>query len=316
MFVAVRAPVPYSLLMLPEPLPHLDTFLLAAELNSFTGAARTLKITQAAVSQRVQTLEQVLGVPLFLRQGGRVALTEAGRQLYPFAQQILDLHQKARQKVTGMTLPLVGELSLAASSIPGDHLLPALLSAFRKKHPHIQVRATVSNSHEVLGQLEHGQASLGLVGAKVDSAHIRSRPFAEDSLALIVPGQHPWSKRRSVTVAELGTQPLILREAGSGSRASFEQALASAGKSLREMQVALELGSNEAIKKAVQGGLGAAILSTRGVQKELKSGKLRALDVKGLPLKREMLVVWDERRALSIPAQLFLDLLQPGKHLP
>jgi DNA-binding transcriptional LysR family regulator len=299
--------------MPPEPLPHLDTFLLAAELNSFTGAARLLKITQAAVSQRMQALEQALGVPLFLRQGGRVALTEAGRQLHPFAQSILALHQKAREKVSGMTLPLVGELNLAASSIPGEHFLPALLSAFRKKHPHIQVRATVSNSKEVLGQLEHGQAALGLVGTKVDSSHIRSRPFAEDSLALIVPAHHPWSKRRSVTVAELGTQPLILREAGSGSRASFEQALASAGKSLREIQVALELGSNEAIKKAVQGGLGAAILSTRGVARELKTGKLHAIDVKGVPLKREMFVAWDERRALSIPAQLFLDLLRPGE---
>jgi len=296
--------------MPPEPLPHLDTFLLAAEFNSFTAAARALKITQAAVSQRVQALEQAVGVSLFQRHGGRVGLTEAGRQLYPFAQRILDLHQKARQKVTGMTLPLAGELSLAASSIPGEHFLPALLAAFHKKHPHIQVRATVTNSREVLRELEHGQAALGLVGTHVESTHLHSRGFAEDTLALIVPAQHPWSKRRNVTVEDLGTQPLILREAGSGSRASLEQALAGAGKSLREMQVALELGSNEAIKKAVQRGLGVAIISTRGVEKELRAGKLHALDIKGLPLKREMLVVWNERRALSIPAQLFLDLLQ------
>jgi DNA-binding transcriptional LysR family regulator len=301
--------------MPPEQLPHLDTFLIAAELNSFTAAARLLTITQAAVSQRVHALEQSLGVPLFHREGGRVALTEAGRQLYPFAQQILDLHQKARQKVTGMKVPLAGELSLAASSIPGEHFLPALLSAFRKQYPHIQVRATVTNSQEVLRQLELGQAALGLVGMKVDRPHLQSRGFAEDSLALIVPAGHPWSKRRTVTSDELSKQPLIVREAGSGSRASLEQALAGAGKSLRDLQVTLELGSNEAIKHAVERRLGVAIISTRAVQKEIRGGKLRPLQIKGLPLTRDMFVVWNERRALPIPAQLFLDLLegQPGR---
>jgi DNA-binding transcriptional LysR family regulator len=295
--------------MLPEQLPHLDTFMIAAEQNSFTAAARSLKITQAAVSQRLQALEQALGAALFHRQGGRVSLTEAGRQLYPFSQRILELHQEARQKVTGMKQPLAGELSLAASSIPGEHFLPALLSAFRKQYPHIQVRATVTNSQEVLGQLEHGQAALGLVGVRVDRPHVQSRGFAEDTLALIVPASHTWSKRRSVTVADLSKQPLILREAGSGSRASLEQALTGAGKSLRDLHVALELGSNEAIKKAVEGGLGVAILSTRAAKKEIQSGKLHPVQVKGLSLTREMYVVWNERRALSIPAQLFLDIL-------
>jgi DNA-binding transcriptional LysR family regulator len=300
--------------MPPEQLPHLDTFVIAAELNSFTAAARALTITQAAVSQRVQGLEQGLGVSLFNRQGGRVVLTEAGRELYPFAQRILELHQQARQKVTGTKLPLAGELSLAASSIPGEHLLPALLSAFRKQYPHIQVRATVTNSQEVLGQLEHGQAALGLIGVKVDRPHVQSRGFAEDTLALIVPAAHAWSKRRSVTIGDLGKQPLILREAGSGSRASLEQALAGAGKSLRDLHVALELGSNEAIKKAVEGGLGVAIVSTRSAKKEIQSGKLHTLSVKGLALTREMYVVWNERRALPIPAQLFLDIVERRRH--
>src|SRR6516225_8763082 len=132
-----------------EQLPHLETFLHAAELGSFTAAARALKLTQAAVSQRIQALEQDLGVPLFYRQGGKAALTEAGQVLYP----------EARQKVTGKKLPLAGELTLAASSIAGEYLLPGLLSAFRKRHPHIQVRATVTDSQKVEDQVEHGQAN-------------------------------------------------------------------------------------------------------------------------------------------------------------
>src|SRR5207245_1254079 len=105
----------------------LETFAKAAELSSFTAAAQALGLTQAAVSQRVQALEQALGVPLFDRRGGRVLLTEAGHRLYPYVQRIFALHQEACQEVTCRKAPLVGELSLAASSIPGEHLLPDLL---------------------------------------------------------------------------------------------------------------------------------------------------------------------------------------------
>lgn len=296
-----------------EQLPHLETFLQAAELGSFTAAARALKLTQAAVSQRVQALEQDLGVPLFYRQGGKASLTEAGQALYPEAQRILELHREARQKITGKKLPLAGELTLAASSIPGEYLLPSLLSAFRKKHPHIQVRATVTDSQEVEEQVEHGHANLGLVGKRCDNSHFESRCFASDTLALIVPGKHAWSQRKRVDLDELAGQPLILREPGSGSRWCLEQALSQAGKSLRDLNIGLELGSNEGIKEAVDQGLGVAILSTLAVKKELQTGRLQALQIKGLPLERDMYVIWDKRRALSIPARLFIDLLESSK---
>src|SRR5262249_39405376 len=111
-------------------LPHLETFAKAAELSNFTAAARTLRLTQASVSQRVQALEKTLGTPLFWRKGGRVLLTEAGQRLYDYAQRILDLHKQARVEGTGQDLPTGGELALAASSIPGEYLLPALLAQF------------------------------------------------------------------------------------------------------------------------------------------------------------------------------------------
>src|SRR5262245_24750135 len=111
-------------------LPYLETFAKAAEWSSFTGAARMLRLTQAAVSQRVQALERPLATPSFKRQGGRVLLTEAGQKLYEYAQRILDLHRQARREITGRDAPIGGELTLAASSIPGEHLLPALLSLF------------------------------------------------------------------------------------------------------------------------------------------------------------------------------------------
>jgi DNA-binding transcriptional LysR family regulator len=299
--------------MAAEQLPYLETFARAAELGSFTAAGQELGLTQAAVRQRVHALEQALGVALFQRQGGRVVLTEAGRRLHPYARGILDLNREAREQVTGRPEPLKGELILAASSVPGEHLLPELLLAFRERHPHVQVRAAVADSRVVLAQVEQGQAHLGLVGRKGDSPHLEYRRFTCDTMALVVPPGHPWAARGQVPLEELCRQPLVLREAGSGSRWCLEQALARAGKSLADLHVTLELGSNEAIKEAVLRGLGLAVLSSRVVAREVRAAQLSALSVEGLPLEREMFVVRDRRRALPIPARLFLDLLDaPG----
>ena len=297
-----------------EQLPHLETFGKAAELSSFTAAARALGLTQAAVSQRIQALEQVLKSHLFDRQRRHVLLTDAGHCLYAYAQRILSLNREAIQDITGRVTPIAGELTLAASSVPGEHLLPELLATFQELHPHIQVRASVTDSKNVLNQVEHGQVHLGLVGDKRDGAHLGFRGFARDTLVLIVPAKHVWANKKRVTLAQFAQEPLIVREAGSGSRSCLEQALVQAGKSLHDLRVTLELGSNEAIKEAVQRGMGIAVLSERTIEKEVQAGTLRALPINGLDLSREMFVTLDKRRVLPIPARLFLDVLSPSQN--
>jgi DNA-binding transcriptional LysR family regulator len=287
-------------------LPHLETFSKAAELSNFTSAAKALSLTQASVSQRVQTLEKLLGAPLFKRQGGRVLLTAAGQKLYDYAQRILDLHRQARQEITGHESPAAGELILAASSIPGEHLLPALLQLFGEKHPHIRIRATVGDSMGVMTQVERGEVSLGLVGRKTESPHLDFRYLASDRMVLVAPLGHVLGRQKKVSVKQLAHHPFILREVGSGLRHCFEKSLDKAGLSLADLRIALELGSNEAIKEAVLRGVGVAILSTYAVQKELRAGQLHALEVKDLHCDRDMYVVLDRRRVLPLPARLFL----------
>lgn len=297
--------------MTTDPIPHLETFARAAELSSFTGAAQALGLTQAAVSQRIHALEKDLGTALFRRQGGHVLLSEAGQRLYTFAQQILLLHQEARAAVTGEKPATVGELTLAASSVPGEHYLPGLLAAFREKYPHIQVRAAVIDSSAVLQQVEQGQVNLGLVGGKNDSDHLTFRAFARDRLLLVVPPGHAWARRKRVSLDEFCRQPLVLREPGSGSRWCLERALVQAGKSAKHLSIALELGSNEGIKSAVERGVGVAVLSEQAVARELEAGELHGITVTGLNLERDMFLVWDRRRAMPIPARLFLDSVGP-----
>jgi len=291
-------------------LPYLETFSKAAELSSFTAAARVLGLTQAAVSQRVQTLEKALGRPLFRRQAGRVLLTGAGQKLYELAQQILALHRRARAEIAGQSAAVAGELLLAASSIPGEYLLPELVSKFGRMHPHVRVRATVADSLAVLTQVERGQAHLGLVGRKTNQSHLEFRHLASDRLVVVVPLGHELARRKRVSLKQLAGLPLVLREAGSGLRHFFEDLLGRAGRSLSDFPVALELGSNEAIKEAVRRGSGVAVLSVYAVHKEVKARHLRALEISDLSAERELFIVQDRRRVLPLPARLFLDFVQ------
>jgi len=262
------------------------------------------------VSQRIQALEKSLGVSLFRRKGGRIFLTDAGKRLHEYAQRIFALHRDARQEIAGQKFPIAGELLLGASTIPGEHFLPAILSIFHQRYPDIEVRANISDSMGVIDQVERGQVNLGLVGRKTDSPHLEFRHFANDRMLLVVPPMHVWSKRKQVSLKQLCKQPLILREAGSGLRHCFEKELGRLDKSLRDLRIALELGSNEAIKEAVMRGIGVAVLSSYAVQKEVKTGQLHGLKVIDLHCDREMFLVQDQRRVVPAPALIFRTFLE------
>src|SRR5438270_3209814 len=156
----------------PGELPHLTTFVRAAEQGSFTAAAADLGVSQAAVSQRMARLEQQLRVSLFDRRAGKIALTEAGQRLYEYSRRILDLHEEARQALGGVHPPVSGDLPMAASSVPGECFLPALLPAFQERFPQVHVRATVSDSGSVLKDIERGRATVGLAGQKTDNPRL------------------------------------------------------------------------------------------------------------------------------------------------
>lgn len=286
-------------------LPHLDTFARAAELCSFTGAGRELGMTQAAVSQRMHALEKRVRVALFDRQGGGVLLTDAGRTLYEYAQKILALHHEAQAKLAGQAPVDRGLLLLGASTVPGEHLLPKLLGEFHRAYPEIQVKVEIGDSVDVLERVEKGQVNLGVVGRKSDSPHLEFRHFATDRMVLVVPKTHAWATKKKVPLEQLCREPIVLREPGSGMRHSFERALTRANKGLGDLQIALELGSNEAIKRAVLSGAGVAMLSRHAVEEELESGKLHEVGVEDLQCDREMFLVWDKRRVAAAPARIF-----------
>jgi DNA-binding transcriptional LysR family regulator len=158
--------------------------------------------------------------------------------------------------------------------------------------------------------LDRGEVSVGLVGRKPDDANLEARHLADDRMTLVVPPGHALTRRKPVPLDRLADHPLVLREAGSGLRHSFEAALARAGRSLADLRVALELGSNEAIQGAVLRGVGVAVLSALAVRKEVATGRLVAMEIDGLRCEREIFLVTDRRRVLATPARLFVSLVE------
>ena len=295
--------------MTSDPLPHLETFTEAAERGTFSAAGRHLRITQAAVSQRIHQLETTVGTPLFRRTAKGVSLTEAGHKLHSYALKIVELTVAAREAISGEHRSVQGNLQLAASSIPGEYHLPERLAAFRSRYPSVQVQMSISDTGAVIREVERGPCQLGFVGGPGGSRNLVFQKFTTDELTLVVPPHHPWCRRRQVSPAELARQPLVQREAESGSRRCLERAMERVGIISGKLNVALELGSNEAIKSAVQAGLGVAVLSRKAVQNDLDGGKLFAVPVKDFPLVRDLYVVRDRRRVVPTPAQLFLEMI-------
>jgi DNA-binding transcriptional LysR family regulator len=297
-------------------LPHLATFTRAAERGSFTDAAADLGVTQAAVSQRVAALEKELRVSLFNRRASRITLTEAGERLYDLARKVLDLHVEARDNLTGYHSSIAGDVSIAASSVPAECYLSALLAAFCEKFPEVHVRASVGDSASVIKEVAKGPASLGLVGQKAENPVLEAEPIGTDTLVLILAPGHPMAGRRSISLAALAREPLIIREHGSGTRCALRKGLERAGATLDEMTISLEMGSNAAIKDAVKRGLGASFVSRSTVERELSAGELVSVQVRGLLLTRYLYVVYHRRRPLSSPALAFLRFLKANPLKP
>lgn len=275
-----------------------------------TAAATDLGITQAALSQRIATLENVLRVSLFKRGAGRTTLTDSGQRLYEFARRILDLHEEARKSVGGVSRSISGDLPIAASSVPGESYLSALLSAFRERFPEVHVRASIGDSRSVMRDVVKGDVTLGLVGQKAGKPTLESEVIGTDTLVLVLAPTHPLAGRTSISLKALAEVPLIIREPGSGTRCALSKGLEQAGSSLDTMSISLEMGSNGAIKDAVKRGLGVSFVSSSTVDRELCSGELVALQVRGLVLTRSLYAVYHRRRPLSPPAAAFLHFLK------
>jgi DNA-binding transcriptional LysR family regulator len=286
-------------------LHHLRVFLAVAEAGSISAGAARLFISQPAVTREIRELEASIGLTLFDRQPRGVSLTEGGERLRQYAQRIFSLEQAAERDLRSFASLAGGELRLGASATLGTYLLPTLINRFRASYPDIFVELLVSNTQVVTDQLDDASISLGFVEGPFEQASYAHRLLARDALLPVVGPSHALARRSALLAADLEGHALYMREPGSGARASIEQAYAEHG---LELRARMSIGSTEALKHLIAGGLGIAWLSERVVDSELASGQLVRLDVRDLHIVRDLHVLWRKADSLSPAPAAFLAL--------
>lgn len=262
---------------------QLEVFCLIARVKSFSKAARLLHLSQPAVSAQIRSLEDHLGVELFERQPQGVELTAAGRVVYRYATQILALWDSMEKHLDSLCGLHNEELLVAASSCLGNYALPCAVYDFGQKHPTAKVRLEIANRQQIIGQLQDNRVQVGIVEGPLEELDggFKIKEVARDTLVIIAAPQSPWAERQTISLEDLRTEPFILREKGSGVRRAFEQVLADHGLSLEELNITAELGSMDAVKSAVQAGLGLSLSTRLAVKSELRRHSLYALELAG-----------------------------------
>ncbi|MDZ7802453.1 selenium metabolism-associated LysR family transcriptional regulator [Thiohalophilus sp.] len=256
---------------------RLQVFQTVARLLSFTKAAEELHMTQPAVTFQVRQLEEQFNTRLFDRTHNRISLTDAGQRVYECANRIFELYAEMDNAVRELTGDVSGVLIIGASSTIAEYMLPELLRDFKKQYPDVTIRLRVANTDGIVSMVENNAIDLGVVEAPVSNKNLVVEECRTDKLVLIVPPEHPLAQQDVVPVKQIADYPFICREEGSGTREVMLESMTRAGIHATDLNLSMELGSLEAIKGAVEAGMGVSVLSSATIEKELKLGTLVAV---------------------------------------
>jgi DNA-binding transcriptional LysR family regulator len=277
---------------------NLDNFRLVvfrkvADQLSFRKAAEELYLSQPAVSLQIKALEEDLGVQLFDRTGTQIRLTSAGRLLLRYAEQVSSLLRHAEQEIASLSGDHSGHLALGASTTIAQYVLPRLLGEFSRAYPRIQSTLISGNTEHIVEAVERQKIELGFIEGPARSRGVKTEPFLKDELVLIVSTAHEWAELASIPSADLCSAPLLMRERGSGTRRVVEMALERSGIKRNSLHIVMELDSTEAIKSAVEAGLGIGFISRWAIAKDLRlDSAFRIVEVDGLRIQRDFLIAY------------------------
>jgi DNA-binding transcriptional LysR family regulator len=288
----------------------LKVFCTVAETKSFSKTSEIIHLTQPAVSLQIQALEEKYETKLFDRSSSTVTLTPAGEVLYKYAKEILTLYTSAEKAIGKQTGLVKGSLTLGAGSNIGNYILPTLITEFRQSHPKSKLYLLVSNTKRVIELLNAGNIDLGLVEGDVSRQKMVVKKLLSDELLLIVSPEHHWARRKEVSIAELCKEPFLLREPGSGTRQMIEKFLNRHGITLHDLKISAILGSTEAIKNAVENGLGISIISRWAARKENRYGTLHLLNIKEEKMARDFSLIMNKNAVSSNSLEEFVSFLK------
>lgn len=289
---------------------ELKVFLVAAETENFSEAARQLNLTQPAVSMQIRALERKLDVTLFHRAGRSLALSERGKALLPLARDMINRAIRIEEEIESLKGEVVGHLKIGCSTTTGKYFLPYLLARFRRRYPAVQLTIVNHSRERVVDEMCSGTVQLAVVSAEPTCKDSSFRHFFTDHVVLIVPCSHPWAKRDVIAPKELCDANFILRDQESGTREEVETALREVDLSLDDLNVVMEIGNSEAISMAVEEGIGMAFVSRTVARRAIEMGKIKEVRVAGLSLKREIFIAHSTRRPATRAQLEFWNFVQ------
>ena len=292
---------------------QLRIFRAVARLGSFSRAAEELSISQPAVSIQVRQLEKAVGSPLLHRTRSGPQLTDIGRTVFGYANRIFSLAREMDETLHDIQGLRGGQITIGCSTTPGEYILPWVIGQFRERYPDIEVSLSISNTQATLDRISSREIDLGMVGAPVSLEGLASFPYVDDEIVIVASPGHPLAGKQTVSLAELADQPFIFREPGSATRRTAETCISGHGLSVK---VEMELGSNEAIKRAVAAGLGLGAVSKFGAAPDIAGGFITALPVEGWECRRPLTVVHRREKQLPPAQRVFVRFLREERPLP
>jgi len=278
-------------------------FEAAARHGSFTRAAEELFLTQPTVSMQIKQLTKSVGLPLFEQVGKRLYLTEAGRELFATCRQIFETIAQFEMKVADLKGLKQGQLRLAAITT-AKYFIPRLLGPFCQLYPGIEISLQVTNHEGILDRMVNNLDDLYIMSQIPENIDVNCQPFLDNPLVVFAPANHPLAKEKNIPIERLASEPFIMREPGSGTRRAVQSLFEEQGVAVK---VKLELGSNEAIKQAIAGGLGISVLSLHTLIPD--SSEFSILDVQHFPIQRTWYMVHPSGKQLSIVGRTYFDYL-------
>lgn len=296
-------------------LKQLEAFVKVAETKNFSEAARQLYLTQPTVSAHVAALEKELDVCLLRRNTKTVELTDAGRELYGYAEEMLSVERKIREHF-GLREKEKRTLRIAASTIPSQYLLPRIMVRYQERYPGETLQVMETDSAGVVEQIIARRAELGFTGTQLEQKQCVYLPFYQDELVVIAPGDERFRSRQGQEITEwIAEEAVILREVGSGTRREAERLLRQMGVDMDRLNIAASMENQETIKRSVKSGMGIAILSRLAAEEEINAGELLAFPLGKEGGTRSINLVYDRTRPVTPEAEKFIRIVKELFHL-